>query len=191
MTKSIKFDTEKLAKLNNPNRLKSLNPELIWKNLALPQSEVVIDIGAGTGFFASLFASEMKAGTIYACDTSDVMIDYMNENLASDNDCKIIPLKSEENKIPLQDNIADLVYLINVYHELEEAGKLLAEASRLLKNGGTLAIIDWKHEDTQDGPPLSRRIPAKNIITELNKNNYKNIKTLDILPFHYFIISNK
>ena len=31
MSESIKFDPKKLAKLNNPDRVKTMNPDLIWE----------------------------------------------------------------------------------------------------------------------------------------------------------------
>ncbi len=187
MTKSKKFNIKKLEKLNNPERLKSLNPELILESLNLSTPEVIVDIGAGTGFFASHFAKIIKQGTIYAFDTSDVMIDYMKENLPQVGSCKIIPVKSQENKIPLDNNIADLVYLINVYHELEEPKKLVLETKRILKKGGKIAIIDWDYKETPDGPPLEHRIQAENITKLLKEIGFSDIYKNNLLPYHYLI----
>jgi 2-polyprenyl-3-methyl-5-hydroxy-6-metoxy-1,4-benzoquinol methylase len=94
MTESIKFDPKKLAKLNNPERLKSINPDLIWQTLNMDNPQVLVDIGAGTGLFAKAFAKIANKAKIYACDTSEVMIEWMNENLSCPN---IIPTKSDEN----------------------------------------------------------------------------------------------
>lgn len=138
MSESKKFDCSKLEKLNNPERVKILNPDLIWEKLNLSNPRILVDIGAGTGFFASFFCKKIEQGKLYACDTADIMIGWMQDNLSSDNNCEIIPTKSSENAIPLPDGVADLVYLINVYHELEEPDKIITEANRLLKNRGKL-----------------------------------------------------
>ena len=158
---TIKFDPKKLVKLNNPERLKYLNPDFILQNFNIGESPTLIDIGAGTGFFAKVFSELINEGKIYACDTSEIMINWMQENIQ---DPKIIPVLNSENKIPLPDEIADIVYMINLYHELYEPSKILAESYRLLKNGGKIAVIDWRKEKTPDGPPIDIRVDESEVI---------------------------
>ena len=81
MTRNIKFDTKNLDKLNNTKRLKWINPDLIWETLKLSNPITLIDIGAGTGIFAKEIAKKIPDGKIYACDSSSVMVDWMQENL--------------------------------------------------------------------------------------------------------------
>ena len=59
---SRKFDPKKLEVLNDPKRLKILNPDLIWETVSVRNPGVLVDIGAGTGFFAVPFARKMKKG---------------------------------------------------------------------------------------------------------------------------------
>jgi ubiquinone/menaquinone biosynthesis C-methylase UbiE len=188
MSDSIKFDPRKLAKLNNPERFKALNPDVIWEALNLQNPKTLIDIGAGTGFFAKEFAKKIKDGTVYTCDSSEIMIQWMQENIADDN---IIPLLSSETSVDLPEGAADLVYMINVHHELLEPEKLLIEAHRLLISGGKIAIIDWKAEEMDDGPPLEIRIPDKVISKQLFEIGFKNITNAKLLPLHSFIIGQK
>lgn len=188
MTDSIKFDPKKLAKLNNPERLKTLNPDLIWKALDLQNPEVLIDIGAGTGFFTKEFAKKLPEGKIFACDSEDVLIQWMQENITDEN---IIPLLCSETFVELEDNIADLVYMINVHHELSDPESSLKTAYRLLKKGGKIAIIDWKQEEMNDGPPMEIRIPDKVIRNQLFEAGFKNIENHNILPLHSYSTGQK
>ena len=184
----IKFDPKKLAKLNNPDRLKTLNPDVIWKALNLQNPKLLIDIGAGTGFFTKEFSLKLTDGKIYACDSSNVMIQWMQENITDKN---IMPLICLEASIELPSETADLVYMINVHHEILEPEKLLTEAYRLLKIGGKIAIIDWKAEETQDGPPLKIRIKDEIIAQQLFKTGFVNIVKHKILSLHSFIVGQK
>ena len=129
MTDSRKFDPKKLAKLNDPKRLEYLNPDVIWGKAELGNPKVLIDIGAGTGFFALLFSNTIKNGKVYACDISEKMLVWMNDNLPTESKNILIPVKMEENSVPLPDGIADLVYMINLHHELEEPLKMLKESA--------------------------------------------------------------
>ncbi len=186
-----KFDPAKLHKLNDPKRLEYLNPGLIWETLSLSDPHVLVDIGAGTGFFAAPFARLMAGGRVYACDISDIMIAWMKDNVLPGTGDAVVPVKMEESRVPLPDGIADLVYMINLHHELEEPEKVIAEAYRMLKKGGILAIIDWKKEETPEGPPLSIRVAEKEIDEQMSKGGFSDITAHGVLEFHNFITGRK
>ena len=191
MSESRKFDPNKLAKLNDPKRLKILNPEVIWTKADLRDGEVVIDIGAGTGFFALPFSKKLKAGKVYACDTSDVMIEWMKNNLPVESQGIIIPLKMAESSVPLHDSIANLVYMINLHHELEDPVIILKESFRILRDGGKLIIIDWKKEETPEGPPLAIRVTDETIERQMLACGFTKIKKHAVLQYHNFLIGEK
>jgi ubiquinone/menaquinone biosynthesis C-methylase UbiE len=191
VSESRKFDPSKLAKLNDPKRLKILNPEVIWTKADLRDAEVIVDIGAGTGFFALPFSKKLKAGKVYACDTSDVMIEWMKNNLPVELQGIIIPLKMEESSVPLADGIANLVYMINLHHELEDPVMILKESFRILRDGGKLIIIDWKKEETPEGPPLAIRVTEETIERQMLACGFTTIKKHAVLPYHNFLIGEK
>lgn len=186
-----KFDPRQIHKLNNPERLKTQNPDLIWQTLGLKQARRLVDIGAGTGFFAVPFCDKMEDGIVYACDTSDTMLQWMKENLADTYTNRVIPLKSSESQIPLEGGLADLVYMINLHHELEDPCAMLEESARLLKPGGKLMIIDWKVAETPGGPPQSIRIPESTIAAQLQNAGFTAIQHHDTLPYHCFLVATK
>jgi ubiquinone/menaquinone biosynthesis C-methylase UbiE len=186
---SRKFDPKKLEVLNE--RLKILNPDLIWETVSVRNPGVLVDIGAGTGFFAIPFSRKLKGGKVYACDVSETMLEWMEKNLPQETKGVVIPLKMEESSVPLSDCIADLVYMINLHHELEEPEKVVREAFRLLKHGGKLMIIDWKKEEMPEGPPLSIRVTAGTIREHVRKAGFVRITTYNVLRFHNFVIGQK
>lgn len=191
MSESKKFDPKKLAKLNDPKRLEYLNPDLIWEKAGLRDPSVLIDIGAGTGFFSLLFSKKMKKGKVYACDISDEMLSWMEDNLPPESKGRVIPVKMEESSVPLPDNMADLVYMINLHHELEEPQGLLREAIRLLRRGGELLIIDWKKKQTPEGPPLEIRVTEEAIQSHMLKAGFRDIVKYPVLPYHHFVAGRK
>ncbi|MFP3869694.1 MAG: class I SAM-dependent methyltransferase, partial [Syntrophobacteria bacterium] len=148
---SRRFDPRKLEKLNDPERLRIQDPELIWKALNLKDPRVLVDIGAGTGFFAVPFCDKMQQGKVYACDISPTMVEWMKENLPRRYRDVILPIRMEESAVPLADGIADLVYMIDLHHELKEPVKIVSEAWRLLRKGGKVMIIDWKRQESPKG----------------------------------------
>ena len=186
-----KFDPKKLDKLNDPSRLKHLNPDIIWEKAALKNPTVLVDVGAGTGFFALIFSKKMKNGKVYACDISDEMLHWMNNNLPVESKGSVIPMKMEESAIPLPDHTADLVYMINLHHELEEPLKVIAESSRLLREGGKLLIIDWKKEETPGGPPVDIRVTEETIESQMKQGGFSAVMKHHVLPHHNLLIGEK
>ncbi|NOX88545.1 MAG: class I SAM-dependent methyltransferase [Calditrichaeota bacterium] len=184
------FDPKKLHKLNNPDRLSDIPPEFILNKLNLKDPSVLVDIGAGTGFFSIPFAAYVKTGKVFACDISVEMINWMKENVCPKYP-NIIPLKMEENTVPLEDGVADLVYMINLHHELDEPEKMLKESLRLLKNNGKIFIVDWRKEDMPEGPPENIRCLPEEVKNQLISVGFKNVTVYDSLPKHFLIISEK
>ncbi len=186
-----KFDPKKLAKLIDPKRLERENPDLIWDTLALKDPRVLVDIGAGTGFFAVPFSRKLPRGKVYACDISEIMLAWMKDHLPPDCRGKVIPLKMEESTVPLPENTADLVFTVNLHHELEAPEELLREAHRLLKPGGTLAVIDWKKEPTGDGPPLATRVAEATVAAQMEASGFTGVTRHAVLPCHSFLVGTR
>jgi ubiquinone/menaquinone biosynthesis C-methylase UbiE len=184
-----KFDTNKLQMLNNPQRLKDISPVYIWDKLNIEKVDVLVEIGAGTAFFSIAFLQQAKASKIFACDISEVMIDWVKENVVPKYP-NVVPVKTEEVTVPLDDEIADIVFTINLHHELENPTLTVNEAYRILKPGGRIFIVDYKKESLK-GPPVQIRCSSEQVKKQLEDSRFKNINIFNDLPSHFLIIGEK
>lgn len=153
----LKFDMSKLERLNDPARFESLPPEVFWRALGFPVGTIV-EVGAGTGLFASAFAALAPEATIYAADMAPQMIEWMREHRSEVACGRIVPVLAAESSVPLPDATADAVYMVNLHHELADPAASYAEARRLLKPGGHLLVVDWAARETPKGPPPEIRV---------------------------------
>ena len=188
--KEKRFDPKKLDKLNNPRRLKDLPPEFIQEKAKIKNPKVIIDLGAGTGFFSIPFAEKYSKAKVYACDISEVMIEWMKENISPKFE-NITPLKMGNNNVPLKDEIADFIYMINLHHELDNPEEALKECYRLLKPNGKIAISDWKKEKNDYGPPFEFRCNESDVKEQLLKIHFKQVEIYNDLKTNYLIIAEK
>lgn len=188
--KGFKFDISKLEKLNDPERLKDIPPEYIWDKLQLQNPRVLLDIGAGTGFFSKEFVQMTGVDQVYALDIADEMIEWMEEHLVADYP-GVKPMKMEESSVPLSDRIADGIIMINLHHEFHEPDTFLQECYRLLNNKGKMAIVDWAKKETEHGPPVSKRYSISVIINQLKKAGFQNVESYEELPSHFLILAEK
>ncbi|MDA3780272.1 MAG: class I SAM-dependent methyltransferase [Bacteroidales bacterium] len=185
-----RFNPNKLDKLNDPIRLKALPPEFIVKKVALENPKIIIDLGAGTGFFSAAFAEIYKQSRVYACDISVIMVNWMKENISPKYE-NIIPLKMEDNSVPLNTGIADFLFMINLHHELDSPEKTLNECFRLLKHKGKIAISDWKKEKTEHGPSIELRYSPNKIKEQLLVAGFTKINIHTELQNNYLITGEK
>lgn len=185
-----KFDPKKLKKLNNPQRLKDIPPGYIQNRLNLEEPEVIVEIGAGTAFFSLALHNQLKSSKTYACDISDIMISWIKENITPEHP-DIIPVKNSETSVPLDDGIADLVFMIALHHELDDPALILKESYRLLKPGGKIFIVDWKKEEMNQGPPADIRCLTEQIKDQLIRYQFKDIHIFNEMVKHFLVTGEK
>ena len=149
-----------------------------------------MDIGAGTGLFCRAFLTVFNPDTIYACDMSDTMLNWMQGNVVPDHP-RIRPVKNLGSSIPLDDGIADTVFMMNLHHELDNPVLMLKEAQRLLKPGGEIAIVDWKRLPTDQGPPLEIRCIPEDVVLQLEEAGFGNVRIFNEMDKHFLIIGLK
>jgi ubiquinone/menaquinone biosynthesis C-methylase UbiE len=186
-----KFNPEFRAKLNNPARLEKLDPEKIWEFINVKNPEMILDIGAGTAFITAALARYAPKSNIEAYDIEPVMVEEMQKNLPDYSN--ITPCLMEENNVPVSNNYADIVWMINLFHELHKPHALLCEIKRVLKPGGKLLIIDWAKSPgaCKSGPPFDHRVGEATITSQMIGADFSNIVTTKNLPHHLGVIGTK
>jgi len=149
-----KFDPEKLKKLDDPERLSLFVPEVVLKSFELKPGMTVLDVGTGAGFYLPYLSKMVSdSGKVYAIDISPEAVEYAKSKVSQLGLKNVEVLLSQENQIPLPDNTVDFTYMAFVFHELEDPVKFLKELERVSKPIGYLALIDWKKEERDKGPP--------------------------------------
>lgn len=145
----------------------------------------VADIGAGTGFFTWPAARRVgPRGHVYAVDQAPEMLEELRRKLAAAPEPAIEVLQSLETRIPIPDGSVDVAFLACVLHELDGAGSLL-ECRRILRAGGTLAVVDWKKIDQDEGPPVEHRLSEGDAERVLRESGFEVVRRFASGPFHY------
>lgn len=180
-----RFDPSKLDRLNDVGRLDDLVPDVMWAAFNAPDARDVIEVGAGTGMFAREFVARMVAGgVLHAVDSEPVMLEWMSEHLPRGPENHIDVVSADALSIPLADASADIVYSISLHHELDDPAGMLAEAKRLLRPDGVIAIVDWKRDATPKGPPLEIRVGTAELVRQMVSAGFADVTAHDVLPYY-------
>jgi ubiquinone/menaquinone biosynthesis C-methylase UbiE len=188
---SKKFNPAKLAMLDDPERLETLRPLDMWSALGSPHPRVIVEIGAGTGSLAAMFASLAPESVVYAADIEPVMLQWMREKRPEVAAGRLVPVAAEEDHVPCADGSADLVYMVTLHHELVHPHLAYAEAFRLLAPGGQLLVADWAPRETSGGPPPELRVPARVVTGMLAGAGFVDILEHPELPWTWLVTARK
>jgi len=147
------FDAARADDLEDAGRrYRFLSAEELVGALALDDTDAVVDLGSGTGFYTDDVAPH--AGQVYAVDIQEPMHDYYREKGVPDN---VDLVTSGVDDLPFDTGSLDAAFSTMTYHEFASSDAR-AEIARVLGDGGTLVVADWNAGgDGDDGPPLDER----------------------------------
>ena len=153
------FDPARVDRLLSEDRQRMLPAESILRAAGVAAGQVVVDLGAGPGFFTLPAARLVGAsGHVYAVDVEPRMLDLCRRRAEEAGLTGIETVHSAETQIPLPDATADRVLIAFVLHEADDVAALLREAARLLRPGVEIAVAEWRKAEGTPGPSLDHRI---------------------------------
>jgi ArsR family transcriptional regulator len=114
--------------------------------LAPSKEDDFLDIGTGTGRILEIMSGHIRQG--WGVDLSSEMLSIARAKLEDGEYTNCAVRQGDMYQVPFSGESFDLVSIHQVLHYSDEPSRAIAEAARVLKSGGKLALVDFApHEE--------------------------------------------
>lgn len=173
---------------------KFIDPDLIISQLDVQGGSVAADFGCGPGYFSLPFAKAVGTeGHVYSFDVLPQALETVaskSRNLGITNiDTKRANLE-KENGSKLENESMDWVILKDVLFQNQKKEIIIAEAYRVLKNGGKVVVVEW-NKAQGIGPDMNLRIDEEALKQMFGAQGFSLEKEVNAGDFHYAFVLKK
>ena len=176
--------------LERPERERQERTDLLISELGLRPTDIVADIGAGTGYFVFRISPLVPQGQVLGVDIQQEMLDMMESRAAGTVD-NVSTVLGTITDINVPDNSVDLILLVDAYHEFSHPREMGRSMFRALKPGGRIALVEYRAEDpTVPIKPL-HKMSQEQAIREMAALGLRWVATSDRLPQQHLMFFAK
>ena len=161
------------------------------KMLGLRETDIVADLGAGTGFYSVVAGQIVTRGKVYAVEVQKDYLTVIKNKVkeANLNNVEIIWGNIEKlGGTKIGDGIVDAVIASNVLSQVEDKEKFILETKRILKQKGKVLLIDWMESFIIDTKIIISPQKAREIF---EKKGFVWQRGINVGDHHYGIIFSK
>lgn len=176
--------------LERPDREQEEAPAKAIAMMELKPTDVVADIGAGTGYFSFRIAKLVPQGKVLAEDIDPQMIDDLRKTIHDEHVANVEPVlgTTTDPKLPAG---VDVVLMVDAYHEFDHPREMMEAIVRSLKPGGRVIDLEYRAEDPQVLIKPHHKMTEAQATLEMTAVGLVHVKTLDNLPQQHFLVFQK
>lgn len=185
---------EGAAWLEREGRDQEEKPEVVLAEMGLKEGMTVAEIGTGTGYFARRIAKAIgPTGKVLAVDIQPEMLTLLEKYAAEEGVRNIVPILGTETDPKLPKAGVDRILMVDVYHEFQKPGEMLARIRESLAPGGRVIVVEYRAEDDTASHILAdHRMSVEQVLAEWNPAGFELVNRVETLPSqHLFIFTTR
>ncbi|HEY9638631.1 MAG TPA: methyltransferase domain-containing protein [Coleofasciculaceae cyanobacterium] len=166
-------------------------PQLVVDALKLKPTDVVADIGAGTGYFSFRISSRVPKGKVLAVDIQPEMLDMINFLKQENHITNVEPILGSMTEPNLPDQTVDLALMVDAYHEFEYPKEMMQGVVRSLKPGGRVVLVEYRRENPFIPIKALHKMTQKQVRKEMSAVGLQWLETENFLPQQHLMVFEK
>lgn len=177
--------------LERPSRETEEQPSRIASALQLKPTDVVADIGAGTGYISFRIAPFVPQGKVLAVDVQPEMLDILEFLKQENNITNVEPVLATINNPNLPPQSIDLAIMVDAYHEFEYPQEVMLGIKQAVKPGGRVILVEYRGENPFVMIKPLHKMTQKQVKKEMQAVGLVWRETKNILPQQHLMVFEK
>jgi len=177
--------------LERPEREREEAPTKAIELMHLKPTDVVADIGAGTGYFSFRIAAKVPKGKVLAEDIQPEMLDMMNKSAEQNHVTNVQTILGTVEDPKLPEKGVDVVIMVDAYHEFDHPYEMMTAIVKALKPGGRVIDLEYRGEDPEVNIKPHHKMTQAQAIKEMKFVGLTHAKTYDDLPQQHLMVFEK
>jgi ubiquinone/menaquinone biosynthesis C-methylase UbiE len=175
--------------LERNGRQEEEGTDQLLQELKLKPTDVVADIGAGTGFFTFQLAKQVPQGQVLAVDIQPEMIAALTQNKAKEQAANVKPVLGTTTDPHLPADSLDLVLIVDAYHEFDHPREMARAIRKALRPGtGRLALVEYRAEDMSVPIKRIHKMSVEQARKEMQAVGLELVSTIETLPQQHLLL---
>ena len=164
-------------------------PQLVIDALEIKPGQTIADLGAGSGYYSFRIAPLVgPAGKVLAIDIEPQMLDVIAQRASREHVANIATVRSSARDPNLASHSVDLLFMVDVYHELEYPYEVMTRVREALKPGGRVALVEYRAEDPAVMIKAVHKMSEAQVRREMQAAGFRHVKTVRTLPLQHLIL---
>lgn len=177
--------------LERPNREAEEQPQKVIAALDLQPSDVVADIGAGTGYFSFRIAPKLSDSKVIAVDIQPEMLDIIEFLKKETGISNVETIAASVDHPNLPENSIDLALMVDAYHEFSHPYEVIQGITKALKPGGRVVLVEYRKENPFIPIKGLHKMTQNQVKKEMTVVGLQWQKTDEILPTQHIMFFTK
>jgi len=159
--------------------------------ISVRATDVIADVGAGSGYYTFRLAPRVPQGRVIAIDIQQEMLDYLEAQARERNITNVSSHLGKIDDVQLPANSLDTALMVDAYHEFSHPAEMLASLHRALKPDGRLILLEFRGEDPRVPIKPLHKMTEAQARKEFAAAGFALISNRRVLPWQHFMIFKK
>lgn len=177
--------------LERSSRQREEQPNLVVEALDLKPTDIVADIGAGTGYFSFRISPLVPEGKVLAVDIQPQMLDIINFLNKENNVTNVEPTLASVTDPKLPQESIDLALMVDAYHEFSYPKEVMQGIVTALKPGGRVVLVEYRGENPFVMIKPLHKMTQNQVRKEMSAVGLVWVETKNILPQQHIMVFKK